>query len=763
VPVNRAGSLTGRRVLAAVGAVLACALIWTAGAAAETFTVNTAADEADTTPGDEFCVTAAVKCSLRAAIEESNSSPDATDLISFEEEPFEAGDPPITLSSELPVITDQVTIVGRECETGAGVVGPCVGIDGLDNAPALTIANVTVAEGFIDIESLAITDSEIGIEAEEVDSLRIRNNWFGIGVDGDAAANQVGIRLGRGSEGAQIGGEGDGSGNLFVHSTIGLDLLGASKVRVLGNDFGVAPSGAAAANETNIAVASTNTSTAINNAIGTRVASDKAATEACDGGCNLLYPALSTGIELAGNGGDRLPPVGTTIAGNMIGFDATGVGVPSNAGASIYVEAPNTTIGGTREGDVNRIAGGTAAIEVASGSPYLTVRRNLIGSTAGTDAAAPTEAGISIDSTGLMLPVEEAVVLENKVGLDGIGTGISNSGLGAEISGNLVEGAATGIEVQEEGSENVIDSNAVVEAADVGILIKGRVNTIVGNTIAGGQKTGIRIEGTGFFGVSGNVVGGDTAATENTINGSRGDAIEISNPIRSRTDVARNRGFGNGELFIDLIASDPDPGDSEPGNPNGGVLPPTVAVISGVGAAGFAEPGAIVRVFRKATPLPGEIESFLGQATADEKGNWSLSFPGALPVGTAIAATQTWAGTLTLGGGTSELELAAVPPPAQGQQRPAAGGVVDRRPPRTKVLRQPRRVPEGGVARFTFTSNEAGSRFQCRLDGGKFRPCKSPKKYRDLRSGKHIFRVRAIDAAGNVDRTPVKRRFEVLG
>lgn len=758
MPVNRAGELLGRRVLAAVGVVLVCALAAPGLAAAETFTVNSPADEIDAAVGNEFCETAAGKCTLRAAIEEANSSIGVHDHVFFEEEPFEAGDPPITLSSELPVITEQVSIVGRECETGAGVVGPCVQIDGLADAPALTLEDVTVADGQkVDIEALAITGSEVGIEAERVDSLRIRNNWLGIGVDGGAAGNQIGIRLGPGSEETQIGGEGSGVGNLFVDSTIGLDLLGTSKARILGNGFGVTPWGVAAANGINIAVASTDASAAINNAIGTRVAPDKAATAACDGGCNLLYPALSTGIEIAGNGGDRLPPVGTTIAGNMIGFDATGIGVPSNAGAGVYVEAPNTTIGGTREGDANRIAGGTAAIEVASGSPYLTVRRNLIGSIAGTDAAAPTEAGISIDSTGLLLPVEEAAVLENEIGLNGAGTGISNSGLGAEISGNRVEGAATGIEVQEEGSENVIDSNAVLETAGVGILVKGPANTITGNEIADGQKTGIHIEGTGLFGFSGNVVGGDSAAAENKIDGSTGAAIVIENPRASLNEVARNRGSGNGGVFIDLIASVPHPDDPEPGAPNNGIPPPAIAVISESGAAGFAEPGATVRVFRKATPSPGEIASFLGQATADEGGNWSLAFPAPLPIGTAIAATQ------TKENGTSELEIATVPLPNAGQRPPAAEGPVDRRAPRTRVLRQPRRVPEGGVARFAFTSNETGSRFQCSLDGSRFRACKSPKRYRGLRPGKHVFRVRAIDAAGNVDRTPVKRRFEVLG
>ncbi len=345
------------------------------------------------------------------------------------------------------------------------------------------------------------------------------------------------------------------------------------------------------------------------------------------------------------------------------------------------------------------------------------------------------------------------MILENEIGLDG-GSGIAVRGLGGEISGNLVEGASIGIEVQEGGAENLIGSNSI-QATSTGISVNGSLNAIFGNEIHGGQKTGIWIEGSGLFGLSGNMIGGDTAETENTISGSTGTAIEIFNVKASRNEVARNRGSDNG-LFIDLVAAPPDLDDPDPGNPNGGILPPAIATIAEVGVGGFAEPGAVVRMFRKETPFPGEIASFLGQATADDNGNWSLSFPAALPVGTTLAATQ------TLEGGTSELAIAAIPRPSEGQGAPPSPDVADRRPPRTRLLQQPRRVGKGRPAIFKFTSNELGSRFQCRLDDGQFRACASPKKYRHLQPGKHVFRVQAIDSAGNVDPTPLRRRFEVL-
>ena len=62
---------------------------------------------------------------------------------------------------------------------------------------------------------------------------------------------------------------------------------------------------------------------------------------------------------------------------------------------------------------------------------------------------------------------------------------------------------------------------------------------------------------------------------------------------------------------------------------------------------------------------------------------------------------------------------------------------------------------------FRFTSSEAGSSFQCRLDNRRFRPCVSPVRYRHLRDGGHRFEVRAVDSAGNFDGTPARFVFRV--
>ena len=60
-------------------------------------------------------------------------------------------------------------------------------------------------------------------------------------------------------------------------------------------------------------------------------------------------------------------------------------------------------------------------------------------------------------------------------------------------------------------------------------------------------------------------------------------------------------------------------------------------------------------------------------------------------------------------------------------------------------------------ARF---SSEPGAHFECKLDRRSYAPCASPKTLK-LKLGKHVFRVRAVDAAGNVDGTPAKATIRV--
>jgi len=82
-------------------------------------------------------------------------------------------------------------------------------------------------------------------------------------------------------------------------------------------------------------------------------------------------------------------------------------------------------------------------------------------------------------------------------------------------------------------------------------------------------------------------------------------------------------------------------------------------------------------------------------------------------------------------------------------------------PPNGRIRKHPRKRSSKRRARFTFTSNQPGSHFECKLDRRRFRPCKSP-FVRRLTPGRHTFRLRAINGAGVPDPTPAVFRWRIL-
>jgi DNA-binding beta-propeller fold protein YncE len=75
--------------------------------------------------------------------------------------------------------------------------------------------------------------------------------------------------------------------------------------------------------------------------------------------------------------------------------------------------------------------------------------------------------------------------------------------------------------------------------------------------------------------------------------------------------------------------------------------------------------------------------------------------------------------------------------------------------------------PAKGSATFKFKATAGkATGFQCQLKRSaqrkkaRFKSCKSPKAYKDLKAGKYVFQVRAI-GAGSADPTPAKRTFRI--
>jgi len=95
-------------------------------------------------------------------------------------------------------------------------------------------------------------------------------------------------------------------------------------------------------------------------------------------------------------------------------------------------------------------------------------------------------------------------------------------------------------------------------------------------------------------------------------------------------------------------------------------------------------------------------------------------------------------------------------------QTPAARIVtIDATPPRTTITGGPTGPTNDATPTFRFSSSEAASSFQCRVDGGSFASCASPRTTAALSDGQHTFQVRARDQALNFDASPASRSFAV--
>jgi hypothetical protein len=92
-------------------------------------------------------------------------------------------------------------------------------------------------------------------------------------------------------------------------------------------------------------------------------------------------------------------------------------------------------------------------------------------------------------------------------------------------------------------------------------------------------------------------------------------------------------------------------------------------------------------------------------------------------------------------------------------------GGDDTDPPETSITSGPTGFTSDSTPTFAFSSDEAGSTFECRFDSDSFGPCSGPGATHTpatpLGEGGHTFEVRAKDTSNNTDPTPASRAFTV--
>lgn len=753
-----------RLVLALPAALLL--LVLPAAASAAVYEVNSTADEADLV-SNGICLTVAGKCTLRAAIEESNASTGVHDEITFSSAFNGELADTIAPATALPAIKDPVSILGKDCFGEDGPDAPCAGIKGPSEAAALTVEG---ANGVV-VEGLAITAAQFGIDVVgSSEGFAARNDWIGLNLNAAEEANLTGIFLGPGSDGATIGGPEASERNIISgNEGDGLDLNGASEAIIQGNYFGVSPPGPVGlpggstqiANAKDIEITNSTASGGVkaeNDEVGATVEGAALASTACDGGCNVISGAQGVGIDLKGNGAgqNEAPASGPTLVhGDFIGLSASGTETIANGVYGVFAgRARNVTVGGFSSSDANYFAGSNEAIATEEGEGFI-ARGNSFGvGPGGEELARPGKAVFALDQEVAEPPsIEQNLIFPSVVGIE------QRGGVG-HLTGNEIIGGSVGIYAKGEPGGGLIASNLIEAANENGILVEGPANEVRANTVLESGEAGIRFRNPPGIAMTGGLIGGSTGGEENVIEGSGGPAIEIVEEALepgSVTEITRNRGSANKGLFIDLV-----------NGANEGILPPAFTAATQTKAEGTAEPEATIRVFRKASAEAGELESFLGEAVADGSGNWKVAY-GSIPAGTIVAATQTNAN-----GGTSELATTTTAAEPGGGGGGGGGGqpclagssscgppVVPVTVPGTKITKGPPKKTSKTTVTFKFKATVGGSTFECKLDKGKFKKCSSPKTYKKLKPGKHVFQVRA-SKGGKADPTPAKRTFQVI-
>ncbi len=110
--------------------------------------------------------------------------------------------------------------------------------------------------------------------------------------------------------------------------------------------------------------------------------------------------------------------------------------------------------------------------------------------------------------------------------------------------------------------------------------------------------------------------------------------------------------------------------------------------------------------------------------------------------------------TYTLTAGSHTFEVRSIDSAGNADASPPTySWVIDTTVPDTTITGQPENLTNQTGATFAFSSTETGASFECRMEGGGYTACTSPKTY-TLAAGNHTFEVRSIDPAGNVDASP---------
>lgn len=526
------------------------------------FVVNSNGDQPDLVSNDGLCETANNNCTLRAAMEEANTS-QAGYVINF------ASNMTITPGSPLPaIVSDNVTIsgIGRNIVidgSQAGIAKSGIWIKGASNnvIQRLTIQDWDRSGILIDGSSSAAQNNLIGTNGDGNDDaderVVVRDNFsYGVEITGafavnnvvagnnigsTAQPNQTGVAIRIGAHGNLVGTDGDGIADaaernlIRGNSNLGVGLYDADSNTIAGNYIGLDGNGSTSAgNGGGIFVGGGSRF----NLIGTNGDGIGDAEER-----NVISASTSSpGVRIDAS-------IGNTVAGNYIGTNASGSSARGNSfgGVELANGADGNIIGTNGDGvgddhEGNVVSGNGGAQGFSRGIILIAVQRNIVaGNFVGTDASGTTAIGNVGVGIGLAAGSQTNVV------------GTDNNGVSDMLEGNLVSGnSGDGIGIV--GSQNIISGNKI------GTDSSGALN--LGNGYAG-----IQILSIGNVVSSNNIIGGLSPVQSNVIAFNDSPGILVTNVSGNPSEfnaILTNSIFSNGGRGIDLSKSGGFPDDVTP-------------------------------------------------------------------------------------------------------------------------------------------------------------------------------------------------------
>lgn len=358
------------------------------------------------------------------------------------------------------------------------------------------------------------------------------------------------------------------------------------------------------------------------------------------------------------------------------------------------------------------------------------------------------------------------------------------------------EGTTTLLSIGPEGGDGAFSASFAEAAADASTVFFATSESLLSEDTDSSQDIYAR-SGEETTLVSGGQVGGNGAFSAGlrgiSENGSRviftsQERLAVDDDFAGEQDV-----YGwsaSGTLLVsvknspDLVIGPPPPSleKTNPTSPN----PSTTPKIVGQAAA-----GSLVKVY-KTSNCSGEL---VAEGTAAELASPGLTVTVAVAPGSTVNYRATAEAEGVVSDCSSSISYRQEDPPPPPDPEPddetgddtggpsggtsgttgSSGGTTGKVPgggknafafvvPQVKITFAPafktrKRRP---VFRFADLTGQPGTKFFCRVDRRRWRGCTSPVKVKKLKFGRHVFKVKAVNAVGAPGPRPLKRQFKVV-